>query len=199
MYGSEILSKNWDIWNPKFQQNSIVYYFFLIFLAFFAFYFLLHLSKLVQNLWNFLWWFIGRVREFTSDFWKILKVLLKNYWYVKYSFFSKFYGLLFVFYFFIIFDIWFFNFVYLYMSKHSRNFYVLFYGLEILSKNFGKSWNVFQKNIDIWNPKFFINSIVYYLFFFYSFIILVMFFSYITYPNLSNNSKHFCGVLLYGL
>jgi len=24
-----------------------------------------------------------------------------------------------------------------------------FYGLEILSKNFGKSWNVFQKNIDI--------------------------------------------------
>jgi len=59
-----------------------------------------------------------------------------------------------------------FNFVYLYLSKNSRYFYVfLFYGLEILSKNFGKSWNIFQKNIDIWNPKFFINSIVYYLFF----------------------------------
>jgi len=36
------------------------------------------------------------------------------------------------------------------MSKNSRNFYVfLFYGLEILSKNFGKSWNIFLKNIDI--------------------------------------------------
>jgi len=27
--------------------------------------------------------------------------------------------------------------------------FFLFYGLEILSKNFGKSWNIFQKNIDI--------------------------------------------------
>jgi len=36
------------------------------------------------------------------------------------------------------------------LLKKSRNFFVfLFYGLEILSKNFGKSWNVFQKNIDI--------------------------------------------------
>jgi len=46
--------KNWDIWNPKFQQNSIVYYFVFIFLAFWAFCFLFHLSKLVQKLWNFL-------------------------------------------------------------------------------------------------------------------------------------------------
>jgi len=40
---------------------------------------------------------------------------------------------------------------YLYLSKNARNFYVfyLFYGLEILSKNFGRSWNIFQKNIDI--------------------------------------------------
>jgi len=65
---------------------------------------------------------------------------------VKYSFFSKFCDLLFAFYFFTIFDILFFSFVYLYLSKNSRNFYVfLFYGLEILSKNFEKSWNVFQK------------------------------------------------------
>ena len=35
--------------------------------------------------------------------------------------------------------------------------------------------------------------------FFYSFSILVIFFSYFTYPNLSKNSKHFCGALLYGL
>jgi len=146
-----------------------------------AFCFLFHLSKLVQELWNFLWCFIWSVRDFTSDFWKILKVFLKKYWYVKYFFFqnSAVYYLFFYFCHFIL------NFVYLYLSKSSRNSYVfLFYGLEILSKNFGKSWNVYQKNIDIWNPKFFINSIVYYMFF-YSFSILVIFFSYFTDPNLS--------------
>ena len=60
-----------------------------------------------------------------------------------------------------------FNFVYLYLSKNSTNFYnFLFCGfLEILSKNFGKSWNIFQRNIDIRNPKFFKNFIVSYLFF----------------------------------
>jgi len=36
------------------------------------------------------------------------------------------------------------------MSKNSRNFYVfLNYGLEILSKNFRKLWNIFLNNIDI--------------------------------------------------
>jgi len=147
----------------KIPSFTIYFYFFSIFGIFFLF----HLSKLVQKLWNFLWWFIGRVRDLTSVFWKILKVLLKKILICEIFFFSKFYGLLFAFYFFIIFDILFFNFVYLYLSKNSRNFYVfLFFGLEILLKIFGKSWNVFQKNIDIWNPKFFINSIVYYLFFF---------------------------------
>ena len=72
------VKKDWDIWNPKFQKNSIVYYFFFIFLAFSAFCFLFHLSKLVQKFWNFLWCFIRRIRDFTSDFWKILKVLLKK-------------------------------------------------------------------------------------------------------------------------
>jgi len=28
-------------------------------------------------------------------------------------------------------------------------FFILFYGLEILSQNFEKSWNIFLKNIDI--------------------------------------------------
>ena len=48
-----LFNKNWDIWNPKFQQNFIVYYFFFIFSVFLAFCFLFHLSKLVQKLWNF--------------------------------------------------------------------------------------------------------------------------------------------------
>ena len=81
--------KNWDIWNPKFQQNSIVYYFFFIFLAFLAFCFLFLLSKLVQKLWNFLWCFIGRIRDFTSNFWKILKVLLKKLLICEIYFFFK--------------------------------------------------------------------------------------------------------------
>ena len=79
---------------------------FLIFLAFLVFCFLSHLSKLVQKLWNFLQCFIGRVRVFSNDFKKILKVLLKKYKYVKYFFFQNsvvYY--LFFFYFFIIFDI----------------------------------------------------------------------------------------------
>ena len=68
------------------------------------------------------------------------------------------------FFIFLLFLTFFFNFVYLYLSKNSENFYVfLFYGLDILSKIFGKSWNIFLKNIDIWNPKSFINSIIYYL------------------------------------
>ena len=91
-----------------------------------------------------------------------------------------------------------FNFVYLYLWKNSRYFYVFsFYGLEILSKNFGKSWNTFLKDIDIWNLKFFINSIIYYLLFYFS-SILEIFFSCFTNQNLSKNSKQFCGDLLYG-
>jgi len=123
---------------------------FLFFFAFFEFCFLFHLSKLGQKLWNFLLFFIGRIRDFTSGFWKILKVLLKKILICEIFFISKFYGLLFVFLFFLLFLTFIFNFVYLYLSKNSRNFEVfLFYGLEIFSKNFGKLWNIFLKNIDI--------------------------------------------------
>ena len=45
--------KIWDIWNPEFHQNSIVYYFFFL-LAFLTSFFLFHLSKVVKKLWNFL-------------------------------------------------------------------------------------------------------------------------------------------------
>jgi len=92
--------KRWDIWNLKFQQNSIVYYFFFIFLAFLAFCFLFHVPKDVQNLWHFLSCFTGRVRDFTNDFWKIQKVLLKKILICEIFFFSKFWDLLFVFLFF---------------------------------------------------------------------------------------------------
>ena len=120
--------------------------FLLIFLAFLAFCFLFHLSKLVKKLWNFLWWFIGRVRDFTNNFWKILKVLLKKILICKIFYFSKFCSLLFVFLIFYYFLHFIFNFVYLYLSKNCRNFYVfLFYGLEILSKNLENHGMFFKK------------------------------------------------------
>ena len=92
--------KNWDISNPKFQRNSIAYYFFLILLAFFEFCFLFHISKLGRKLWNILWCFIRTIRDFTSDFWKILKVLLKKILICEIFFISQFCILLFVFLFF---------------------------------------------------------------------------------------------------
>jgi len=95
----------------------------------------------------------------------------------KITFFSKFHGVLVFFLSFYYFWHFLFNFVYLYLSKNSGNFYVfLFYRLEILSKIFGKSWIIFLKNIDIWNPKFFINSSIYYLFFFQYFCRLFLLF-----------------------
>ena len=114
-------------------------------------------------------------------------------------FFSKFNCLLFVFHFLLCLTFYFQFRLFVLVNKFKNFLCFLFYGLEILSQNFVKSWNTFLKNIDIWNPKFFINSIVSYLFFFYFFIILVIFFSYFTYPNLSKNSEQFCGALLYGL
>ena len=126
-----------------------------------------------------MWCFIGRVRYFTNDFWQILKVLLKkniDMWNILFFLNSAVYYLFF--YFFYYFWHFIFNFFYLYLSKNSRKFDIfLFYGLEVLSKNFGNSWNVYQKNIDIWNPKFQQNSIVYYFFFiFLAFLALCLLF-----------------------
>jgi len=157
--------KNCDIWNLEFQQNSIICHFFFIFLAFLAFFFLFHLSKLVQKLWNILQCFIGRVRDFTNDFWKILKVLLKKYWYMKYFLLQNL-AVYYLFFYFLLFLKFYFQYRLSVLAKKYQKFlcFFLFYGLEIVSKNFEKSWNIFLKNIDIWNPKFVINSIIYYFF-----------------------------------
>ena len=64
--------------------------FYFIFSAFLHFFFQFQLSKLVQKLWNFLQWFIGRVRDFTNDFWKILKVFLKKALICEIFFFQNF-------------------------------------------------------------------------------------------------------------
>jgi len=138
------------------------------------------------------------VRDFTNDFWKIVNVLLKKYWYVKYLFFSKFCGLLFVFLFFYYFWHFIFNFVYVYLSTNSRNFYVFFIlWIKDFIKKFSKIMEYFsKKNRHLKSKilhKFHRLLFVFFLFFH----ILVIFFSYFIYPNLSKNSIHFCGALLY--
>ena len=121
--------KSWDIWNPKFQQNSIVYYFFFIFLAFLAFCFLFHLSKLVKKWWNFLKYFFGRVGEFANDFWKILKVHFKKnndmwiFFFQNFAVYYLFFSFLYHFGHFI------FNFVYLYLSK-ILDIFMFFYFID---------------------------------------------------------------------
>ena len=105
---------------------------FLFFLAFLAFCFLFHLPKLEQKLQNFLWCFIARVRYFTNDFWKILKVLLKKILICEIFFFlnSEVY---YFFYFVIIFDILFLISSICTCQKILELFMLFyFYGLEIL-------------------------------------------------------------------
>jgi len=64
LYRSEILSKNstkqwfffkkiWYIWNPKFHQNSLIYYFFLLFLAFLTSFFAISPIQTCQKIIEF--------------------------------------------------------------------------------------------------------------------------------------------------
>ena len=134
----------------KIHQNYIVYYFSFIFLPFFiSFFFLLHLSKHVKKLWYFLLRFIGMITDFIKEFWKFLEVLKKIYRYMKYIFFQNSTVTIF-FLFFLLFLTFSFLFHLSVLAKNFGNFYVLlFYELEILSKNFRKLWNIFLQSIDI--------------------------------------------------
>jgi len=132
-----------------------------------AFCFLFHLSKLVQKLWNFLWWFIGRVRDFTSVFWKILKVLFKKISICEiFFFFSKFCGLLFSF-FLLLFLTFYFSISSICTCQKILEIFIFFIlWIRDFIKEFWKIMEYFSKKYRHLNPKFFINSIVYYLFFF---------------------------------
>ena len=152
--------------STKFHHLLFLFYFFSIFVILFSISPILTCPKIME----FFVVFFRKVRHFTDDFCKILKVLLRKkliceiFCFQNSAVYYLFFLFLYYFWHFI------FNFNYVYLSKNSRNFFVfLFYGLEILLKNFWKSWNIFIKNIDIWNSKFFINFIVYYLFFFLAF------------------------------
>ena len=81
---------------------------FFNFLVFLTFSFLFHLSILVKKFWKFLWCFILWIRDFIEEFFKIMEYFSKQkYIYLKSKIHHKFHPLLFVFYFFNIFDIFF--------------------------------------------------------------------------------------------
>ena len=157
--------KNWDIWNPKFQKNFIDYYFFFIFLAFLAFCFLFHLSKVFQKLWNFLKCFIARVRDFTNDLWKILKVHLKKILICEIIFFQNS-AVYFLFFIFLLFSTFYFLFrVYVRVKKFEKFLCVFVLWTKDFIKEFWKIMEYFSKKYRHLKSKILRKSIVYYLFF----------------------------------
>ena len=86
--------------SKKFNCLLFLFYFFSIFDIFFSISPILTCPKIMKF---FVVFCIGRVRDFTNDLWKILKVLFKKILICE-ILFSKFWALLFVFYFFNIFD-----------------------------------------------------------------------------------------------
>jgi len=167
---------------PSFTISFL--YFFSIFGIFFSF----HLSKLVQELWNFLYCFIRRVREFINEFWKYLKVLLKKYRNVKEIVFFKIPWFIIVFFFTFSFQFR--------VSVHVKKFYkfLCFFILWIRDfiKEFWKIMDYFSKKYRHLKSKI-LHKFHSLLFVFFN--ILDIFFSYFTYPKLSKNYGIFCSVL----
>ena len=133
-----------------------------------------------------------------------MEYFLKKYWHFKFKIFHKFHRLLFLFSILYIFFSYFTypnlskNFVYMYLSKNYSNFYIFFIlWIRDFIKEFWKIMQCFSKKYRHLKSK--ILHKFHRLLFFCSFSILVIFFSYFTYLNLSKNSEHFCSALLYGL
>ena len=124
--------------------------------------------------------------------------LFKNIQIWEINFFLKLNSLVFIFYFFSIFDI-FISISSIYLSKNSENFYgVLFYELEILSKNFGKSWNIFLKKYRYSKCKILHKfHHLQLLFQFLAFLTSVLFLFHLS--KLVKKFRNFCGLLLYRL
>ena len=182
------------------SRISIKFHRLLFFLLFqhLAFFFLFHLSKLIKKLWNFLWCFIGRVRDFTNDFWKILKVLFQKILICETIFFQNSVVYYLFFYFFIIFDILF-SILSICICQKILDIFMFLFTLwtRDFIKEFWKIMEYFSEKYRHLKSK--ILHKFHRLLFVFFFSILVIFFSYFTYPNLSKNSKHFCGALLYGI
>jgi len=153
LYGSKILSKNSAklcfVCQKKLRYlkskicNKIPSFTisFLFFQHFLHFVFYSTYPNLSKHYGIFLCCFIGRIRDFTNDFWKILKVLLKKLLICEF-FFSKFCGLQFVFLFF--YYIWLFNFqfrLYVLAKKFYKFFGFFILWIRVFLK---ESWKIME-------------------------------------------------------
>ena len=125
--------------STKFHRLLFLFYFFSIF----GILFFISTIQTCPKIMDFFVVFIGRVRHFTNDVWKILKVVFKiiDMW-------NKFFFQNYVFYylFFFYFSHFIFNLVYLYLSKNSRNFYGFFIlWIRDIIKKFWKMMELFSK------------------------------------------------------
>ena len=131
--------------STKFHHLVFLFYFFSIFVIFFS----ISPIQTCQKIRKFFVVFYSKDQKFYQRILEISKSSFTKIEICEIFFFQNSTVYYLFFYFSIIFAI-FFNFVYMYFSKIFGNFYVfLIYRLEILSKIFEKSWNVFLKNIDI--------------------------------------------------
>ena len=169
---------------------------FLFFQHFWHFVFYLTYPNLSKNYGIFCSVFIGRIRDFTNNFWKILKVLLKKILICEIFFFQYSAVYYQFFYFFIIFDILF-SISSICTCQQILDFFMFFCFMD---QTFWKIMEYFSKKYKHLKSKIlhkFHRLLFVFSLFFYQFCNL--FFSYFTYSNLSKNSKHFCAPLLYGL
>jgi len=119
----------------KIPSFTIFFYFFIIFGILFC----ISPSQTFPKIMEFFVVFYWKKFKKNIDIWNNFFFQNSTIYYLFFYFFYKLWHFIF-------------NFLYLYLSKNYRNFYVfIYYGLETLSKNFEKSWNTFLKNTDIWN------------------------------------------------
>ena len=129
--------------STKFHRLLFRFQFFSIFCILFS----VSPFQTCPKLWNFLSCFFRRVRDFTNDFWKILKVFLNKIQICELIFFSKFCGLLFVFYF-LLFLTFYFQFPLSVLVKKLLKF-LCFFILRITDfvKKFWKIMEYFSKKV----------------------------------------------------
>ena len=91
--------KIWCIWNPKFHQNSIIYYFFLIFLAFLTSFFSIQPIQSCQKIIEFFVVFCWKDWRFYQRILKISRSSFKKIYICEIFFVVKFLALVFFYFF----------------------------------------------------------------------------------------------------
>jgi len=106
------IEKNRDIWNTKHFQNSIVYYFLFYFFVFLKYFFLFFLPIITKKFLKFLCFLLYGSEILSKNSATLWFLFQENLIYLKSKISPNFHNLLFVSYFFSIFDIFFFYFTY---------------------------------------------------------------------------------------